>query len=252
MAQFTNFQNILPNPSNPISYDGSFDDNSPEQAGFAQGPGYASVKVDSKFKTIKSQTNSGVLVSRSKAYHSFNVSVSYNPLTEDEFNIVYGFLLEKQGMLKPFYIPLPQYDNPKDSTLATANPTFLVDAAGEVGTVFNAGATQITIDAVGYDSATNGQLRPGDMFNINDSSNTNHDKAYKITRVETAQDYTSSAPASNELKISFVPPLRKEVSDNSGFTYKNPLIKVVATDNVSYNLRNDGLYTLSLKTEEVQ
>ena len=78
-------------------------------------------------------------------------------------------------------------------------------------------------------------------------------KAYKITRVETNADYKGSQPATNELRISFVPPLQKDVSDNATINYRNPKIKVIQkSDTLSYNLRNDNLYSFSLNLEEVQ
>ena len=250
MAQ-TSYSDILPNPSNGIAFDGGVNSNN---AGFLAGPGYASVTVESKFKTMTNMTNSGVLVARSKAAQSFEVNIQYNPLTEREFNILYGFLMEKQGMLKSFFVPLPQHDLPQDSALAAISPevVFSVGTATETSG-YNAGVTTILIDAPGYDPA-DGQLRPGDMINFVDSNNSNHTKAYKITRVETNTDFIDSQPANtNELKISFVPPLQKEVSNNATVKYRNPTIKsTLASDSISYSLRNDNLYSFSLKVKEVQ
>ena len=248
MANFTDYSDVLPNPSNSIAYDGS---SSSGNAGYAAGPGYASVKVDSKFKTMKSTTNSGQLVSRSKAYQQFEVNIRYNPLTEEEFAPVYGFLLEKQGMLKSFFVPLPQYDDPQDSDLVSSSPVPDFQVDNTLG--YDAGVTQMLIDASRYNSPTDGQLRPGDMFTITDTNDSNHLKAYKITRVETNADYKGSQPATNELRISFVPPLQKDVSDNATINYRNPKIKVIQkSDTLSYNLRNDNLYSFSLNLEEVQ
>jgi hypothetical protein len=78
-------QDILPNPNNGINQAGG-------SVAATNEPGYATVKVDSKFKTARDITNSGVLVSRSKAAQSFEVNITYNPLTEDEFMPVYSFL----------------------------------------------------------------------------------------------------------------------------------------------------------------
>lgn len=241
-------QNVLPNPNNQISYSGQT-----TGTGLAQGPGYATVSVDSKFKTTMNETNSGVLVSRSKAFHSFEVNIGYNPLTEEEFNVIYGFILEKQGMLKSFLVPLPQYDNPQDSTFASGGFVFETEST----VTYSAGVTQMQIDSFNtspnYNSATDGQLRPGDMFTISDPNNSNHLKAYKITRVETSQDFQGTTPASNDLKISFIPPLAKEVSPNSVINYINPKIKVISSnDSVQYSLGNDNLYSFSLKLKEVQ
>lgn len=249
MATFVNFSNVLPNPSNGIAYDGS---STSGNSGFSTGPGYSSVKVDAKFQTLQDKTNSGVLVSRSKAAQGWDISISYNPLTEAEFSPVYSFLLEKQGMLKPFFVPLPQYDNPQDSVLAAQSPSVVFQTTEAL--VF-AGTTKLTIDAAGYSPASDGALRPGDMFTITDSSNSSHTKAYKITRVETNANYsqTDTQPGSNQLRIHFSPTLQKDVYENATINYINPLVKVIMkSDIISYDLKTDNLYSFSLNLQEVQ
>lgn len=243
----TGFTSILPNPNNSISYAG--DDGSQAVRGVSTGPGYSNVKVTSKFQTMMNETNSGTLITRSKASQSFEVSISYNPLTEEEFNVLYAFLLEKQGMLKPFFVTLPQYEDTADLTLAGKSPEVVFSATQD----YNPGTTQMTIDGTNYNSNTDSQLRPGDMFIIEDPSDTNHTKAYKITRVETFTDYFGTQPANNENRISFSPPLRRKVFNNAVIRYKNPLLKVIqSSDSINYSLRTNGLYTFSLKVKEVQ
>ena len=171
MATFTEFTNILPDPNNPIGESG--------QAGGTAGPGYASVKLASEHKMMNTRTNSGRLVSREVSGHKWNISISYNPMTRDEFEPIYSFLLQKRGSLTPFFVSLPQYKAPRDPKFATyvlnstGTPrTFTMAEAGV------AGATNILIAAPnGYDhSATvNGRAKPGDLFTI-ESSDSNHKK----------------------------------------------------------------------------
>jgi len=248
MAQFDNYSNVLPNPSNSIDYAGSSEGNT----GDAAGPGYASVQISSKFQTAMDKTNSGTLISRSKASHGFEVNIRYNPLTEEEFMPVYGFLMEKQGMLKSFLVPIPQYDNPQDSTLAAGSINFAVNNPSN----YSAGVSKIDIDAAGYNPSTQGTLRPGDLITFTDSADSNHLKAYKITRVETSTDYQgqpSAAPTSNELRVSISPPLQKNLSNNSVVNYKNPKMKVIMkSDVLQYDLKTDNRYSFSLNLQEVQ
>jgi hypothetical protein len=247
MGSFTDFSNVLPNPSNSIAYDGSSESGN---AGYAAGPGYASVKVSSKFRTSKDRTNTGRHIARSKAFQNYNVDIRYNNLTQEEFNTVYGFLLEKQGMLKTFFVPLPQYDNPQDSTLLTSSPPFSFTTNGST----SAGSTTITVQDAGYSSANDGTLRPGDMITFTDSSDSNHLKAYKITRVETNADYTGSVqPLITQQRLHISPPLQKTVSSGSTVNYENPKLKVIMkSDDVNYELKTNNLYSLSLSVEEVQ
>lgn len=248
MAFFSVYQDTLPNPSNSIAYDGSASANT----GSAAGPGYASVKISSNFKTMRDRTNSGRLISRSKAAQNFSISISYNPLTEEEFTPIYSFLMEKQGMLKPFFVPLPQYDNPQDSTFASGGFTFTIP------TLTSAASPQILVQSTNtspdYNSGTDGTLRPGDLITFSDPNNSNHLKAYKIVRVETNANYlTGTQPATNQLRLTVSPPLQRAVSNQATMIYTNPRVKVVMKNDVSaYDLKNDNLYQFSLNMEEVQ
>ena len=73
----------------------------------------------------------------------------------------------------------------------------------------------------GMDSLTGG-LRPGDMFNFSDSGNSNHHKIYKVVRVADSTNKLSSDTAlntSDERRLYVVPPVEKDVTDNSTITY---------------------------------
>ena len=118
MATFTEFTNILPDPNNAIGESG--------QAGGTAGPGYSSVKLASEHQMMNTRTNSGRLISREVSGHKWNIDISYNPMTRDEFEPIYSFLLQKRGSLTPFFVSLPQYKAPRDTTFATfvASNTF--------------------------------------------------------------------------------------------------------------------------------
>ena len=244
MAQFSEFQNILPSPSFKIGDAGQDE----ADGGTKEGPGYASVKLSSAQKTLRSRTNSGRYTARSAAYHMWKVDISYNPMTRAEFMPVYTFLLEKQGGLKPFYISLPQYEAPQDTTFTNFNS--LSFASGKI-----AGTTNFLVGGLGT-----GRPTPGDLFNIVDSSDSNHKKAYMVTRVETNTDWlTASQPTATQVRIHCTPPLAKAVASTSTLTFKKdlptndgPLIKVVAKDMQEYSLGTNNLYKFSLSLEEVQ
>ena len=104
------YQTILPDPNNPIGSAG-------QNTGTA-GPGYASVQLTSKSPIMKTRTNSGRLVARAIVGHSWEIGLGYNPMTRLEFEPIYNFLLQRRGGLKPFFVSLPQYRVPQDSTFA--------------------------------------------------------------------------------------------------------------------------------------
>jgi len=105
------------------------------------------------------------------------------------------------------------------------------------------------------DSVTGG-LRPGDIFNFSDSSNSNHLKIYKVVRVADSTNKLSSDTALNttdERRLYVVPPVEKDVTDGSTLTYASPLVRVVQKSDVQeYSLGTNNLYTFSLNLEEAQ
>jgi len=236
MSNFSAFANRLPDPAYKITEAG--DNHSSGTAG----PGFASVKFTSEQPVSISRTNSGRVISRAIVGHRWKINISYNPMTREEFEPVYSFLLEKRGRLKPFFISLPQYNSPRTSTSGTIS----VDGA------ITAGASNFKVD--GFGSVTGG-LRPGDMFNFN-SSNSNHKKAYQITRVLTNSDYLTGGtqPATDERIYYVTPPIEKAVEDNATIDYgSDTLIRVVqAADVQEYNLGTNNLYEFSLSLEEAQ
>jgi len=237
MANFSAFADRLPDPNYKIREQGDND-----STGTA-GPGFASVKFSSEQPVSMSRTNSGRVITRSIVGQHWIIDITYNPMTRDEFEPVYNFLMEKRGRLKPFFVVLPQYSSPRTSTSGT------ISVSGSI----TSGDTNFLID--GMDSVTGG-LRPGDMFNFSDSSNSNHKKIYQIVRVT---DYTnklstdSALDSSDERRLYVVPPVEKDVTDNSQITYTNPTFRVVQRSDVQeYSLGTNNLYQFSLQLEEAQ
>ena len=239
MATFTNFTNRLPDPNWGINEAGDA-----HATNFTEGPGFASVKFTSQQPVSFSRTNSGRVTTRSIIGQHWKISITYNPMTRDEFEPIYNFLLEKRGRLKPFYVVLPQYKDPRTTTSGSA--------LSVQGTI-TSGDSNFLVD--GMDNITGG-LRPGDVFNFTDSGNSNHNKVYQVVRVATHNDKLSSDSAlstSDERRLYVVPPVEKDVTDNSTIDFSSPMFRVVQTkDTQSYSLGTNNLYTFSLDLEEAQ
>ena len=238
MAAFSNFTNRLPDPNWGISEAGDG-----HATSFTEGPGFASVKFSSQQPVAYSRTNSGRVTTRAIAGQYWSIGITYNPMTRDQFEPIYNFLLEKRGRLKPFFVALPQHIDTRTTTSGTLSVQ---------GTI-TSGDTNFLID--GMDSITGG-LRPGDMFNFVDSGNSNHHKIYKIVRVADSNNKLSSDTAlntSDERRLYVVPPVEKDVTDNSTLDYGSPLFRVVQKSDVQeYSLGTNNLYTFSLNLEEAQ
>lgn len=234
MAAFSSFSNRLPDPNYSIEETG-------KGGSGTVGPGFASVSITSNQPVAFSRTNSGRVTTRAIAGHSWKIKIKYNPMTRDEFEPINSFLLERRGRLKPFEIVLPQYASPR----STVTATIAVDGA------ITAGATNFMVDGI----SSGNSLRPGDVFNFNDSANSNHKKAYKITRVLTNTDYLSgNQPTDSSHRIYYTTPsIEKAVPNDVTLTYTNPIFRVVQDgDTVEHSLGTNNLYTFSLNLTEAQ
>ena len=232
---FSSFANRLPDPVFKITEAG---ENS--NSGLA-GPGFASVKFTSEQPVSISRANSGRVISRAIVSHKWKIQITYNPMTRDEFEPVYNFLLEKRGRLKPFFVKLPQH-----SPRTTTSGTYTIQGPA------SAGSSSILTTV----SSLSGGLRPGDLVTINDSQNSNHTKAYQIVKVNDSTNKLSSDTDlnnANERRLFLVPPLARTVSNSSTVTFANPLIKVMLQSDIQeYDLGTNNLYEFSLNLEEVQ
>ena len=244
MAAFSSFSNRLPDPNYAIADTG-------EGGTGTAGPGFASIKVSATQPTAVSITNSGRATARSIAGHRWKISITYNPLTRAQFEPIYNFLLERRGRLKPFEVVLPQYNSPQTAITCASGTQLTVDGA------VSAGATNFTAD--NHSHASTGSLKPGDMFNITDSSNSNHKKTYRVVRVLNRADYLTgnqppAADGSSHHRIYYTSPsIEKAVTNNSLLVTTNPVFRVIQEQDVrEYSLGTNNLYQFSLNLIEAQ
>jgi len=229
------------------------------------GPGFASVKLTSDQKTLVSRTNSQRVISRAIAGQKWKIDIGYNPMTRAEFDPVNSFLMMKQGPLTPFFVALPQYSTPKNadwlSTLTNSNAGINSGAVFQFSTqgaaAHSAGSTSVLIGSPNWNVTAVGGVEatslpsPGEIFTINDTSDSNHTKVYMITYVETRTNYSTSQPDVAHMRLGISPPLSRSVSSGSTLNFQNPKFKVILPKAIStYSLNVDNLYKFSLKLEE--
>jgi len=255
--------NRLPDPDYKIGYWGAGGGTTDTSNA---GPGFASVKLTSDQKIMVSRTNSGRVLAKGIAAQKWNIDIDYHPMTQEEFRPIDAFLQSKQGALTPFFVALPQYNNPSQAKWVSA----LTNSDNSIngGNAFTmttqlpgvAGDTSIVIGSNNWTPTVMGGAeavslpRPGEVFTLADSGNTNHTKVYMITHIETNGTYASadSRPSNNSrLRLGISPPLSKNVATNAVATFISPLFKVIMPSAVrSYSLNTDNLYKFSLKLEE--
>jgi hypothetical protein len=243
MATFSSFLDILPDPTNPIGISGQA---LATNSGGTAGPGFASVQFSSEAPIQMSRTNSGRVITRAIAGHKWKINITYNPMTRDQFEPIFNFLLEKNGRLNPFFVKLPQQANSRNAAFTSANPTITTATTAAAGAGFLLQAGHSTTEAT--------QPQPGDMFTITDSNDSLHTKAYRVTRVLSNATYQSGGtqPSTSQRLVYFTPHLQRAVAQGATCDY-TPLIRVMQTADVQqYSLNNDNLFSFSLSLEEAQ
>jgi len=258
MATFSSFLNILPDPNNGTNDYGTVTGNV-DTSTDRVGPGFKSIKFTSTAPIQVSRTNSGRVITRQIAGHKWDVAITYNPMTRDDFEPVFSFLLQQKGRLNPFYVQLPNQYTAR--TTAFADCTEVQNSA-----IKNKYECARGLDYMIQDGHnTSHSPRPGDMFTITDAEDSLHTKAYRVTRVMTSAYYWTGltgndVPAdTSERGIYFTPNLQRDVngdlagSDGSTIVYKNPKIRVMLKNDIQeYSLGTNNLYTFSLNVEEAQ
>ena len=239
MATFASFLNTLPDPNNPIGEGG--------QAGGTDGPGFKSIKFSSAAPVQVSRTNSGRVITRGIAGHKWSVSITYNPMTRDDFEPIYSFLLQQKGRLNPFYVVLPNQSSSRNTAFGAYSGAITVEGTHNAG-------SGVMLQTGHEDDPLTTQPQPGDMFTITDSSDSLHTKAYRITRVTNEDNYLAgSVPAAAERYVYFTPNLQRATSNNSTINYTNPQIRVILKKDIQqFSIGTNNLYTFGIQLEEAQ
>ena len=139
---------------------------------------------------------------------------------------VYPFLLERQQTQEAFFVELPQYGN---AVAATQQ----VNTSSSLG----AGRNQIPLIGTGINN-----IKMGDMFDLINSNDSLHLKAYNVTKVNTTTN-----------TIFFSPGLQRRCANGDTVTasFTRPRIRVrVKGAMLTYQVKANGLYTFSVNVEE--
>ena len=241
MGSFIAFTDRLPEPNWTVR-----DTGEGHASSYTAGPGFSKIQFSSEAPVQINRTNSGRVITRSAGGHKWKITVSYNPMTREEFEPVYSFLLQRNGRLNPFYIVLPNQNASRSSTFTSTT----IKADGEHA----AGLGYMKQDVFPTSSTSTAVPQIGDMFTVSDDSDSLHTKAYRITRVTNNTNYLAGQqPATDERYVYVTPNLQRKVYDNADINYVNPLIRVMLTSDVQqYSLGTNNLYTFSLTLEEAQ
>ena len=246
MANFTSFLNELPDPNTAIGIGGQALSTS---SGGTAGPGFASIDFSSQAPIQISRTNSGRTITRGIAGHKWTINIKYNPMTREQFEPVYSFLLQQKGRLNPFFIRLPSHLSSRNTAFTSYASSNTIDSASAV----NQGTDYMLQD--GHSSTETTQPQPGDMFTISNSADSLHTKAYRVTRVMSNGTHNSalhSAPSSTQRLIYFTPHLQRSIPQNAVIDWTPKIRVILKSDVQQYQLGTNNLYEFALSVEEAQ
>tara|TARA_R100001463_G_scaffold118747_2_gene174581 strand:- start:138 stop:740 length:603 start_codon:yes stop_codon:yes gene_type:complete len=186
---------------------------------FPTSPVAQDASIGSQQNTIVSVTTSGRVQTRQIDGQKFTITLDYAPMNRANFAPIKAFIMKQRAKLNTFTVIPPIVSNAQGSVTGTIS----VDGA------ISAGATTCTID--GLANSTNGLLKAGDYFRFSSAI-----KVYMAV-----EDLNSNG--SGEGTLTFEPPLRTAVVDNTSLVYDNVDFTVrLSNDIQEYSIVTNDLY----------
>jgi hypothetical protein len=175
---------------------------------FPSTPTTKGVSITSQQNTIVSTTVSGRRQARQIDGQRFKLTLSFPIMTRSEFAPILAFIMKQRSQLESFqYTP---------ATMASSNG--VASGVIRVNGAISAGVTSVAID--GMANSTSGIFKAGDFFRF-----TGQNKVYMIVA-----DVSSNG--SGQGTLTFEPPLRTGVADNSILIYSSVDFTVGLTNDV--------------------
>jgi hypothetical protein len=190
---------------------------------FPTSQGFTAINFKSNLPTLVTETNSGIVYRRQIAGQRFSFTLSFPPMTRDEFAPVYAFVMKQRTQAESFNVTPPIIS----STRGSETGTVLVNG------IHSAGDTTIDIDGL------NSGLKAGDVIKF-----ASHSKIYMITD-------DANADSNGEATITIEPALRESLANDEAITYNNVPFTVRITNDVQeFNLGTDPVYRFEIDVIE--
>jgi hypothetical protein len=195
---------------------------------FPTNPVPSSVSISSNQNTIVSTTVSGRRQARQIDGQRFRLTLKFPVMSRSEFAPILAFIMKQRSQLESFQYTPPTIDDP----LGVATGTISVNGA------VSAGVTSVAIN--GMANSTNGVFKAGDFFRF-----TGQTKVYMVVA-----DVDSNG--SGEGTLTFEPPLRGNISDDTVIIYGNVDFTVGLTNDIQeFNIGTENYFRYELDLIEV-
>jgi hypothetical protein len=195
---------------------------------FPSSPVPRDVAISSNQNTIVTTTASGRRQARQIDGQRFRLRLRFPVMTRTEFAPINAFIMKQRSQMESFqYVP-PTIDD----ALGVASGVISVNGA------ISAGVTSVAID--GMANSTSGVFKAGDYFRF-----TGQTKVYMVMA-----DVSSNG--SGEGTLTFEPPLRDNVSDNTVLIYSNVDFTVGLTGDIQeFNISTENYFQYEVDLIEV-
>ena len=195
---------------------------------FPSSPAPRDVAISSQQNTIVTTTASGRRQARQIDGQRFKLRVRFPVMTRAEFAPINAFIMKQRSQMESFqYVP-PTIDD----SLGVASGVISVNGA------VSAGATSCSID--GMANSTTGVFKAGDYFRF-----TGQNKVYMVVA-----DVNSNGSGAGTL--TFEPPLRTAVSDNTILIYSNVDFTVGLTGDIQeFNISTENYFQYEVDLIEI-
>ena len=195
---------------------------------FPTSPVARNAVIRSQQTTIVSITTSGRKQARQIDGQRFAITLQFPNMTRAEFAPIQAFVMKQRSQLESFTVVPPTVKN----ALGVASTVISTNAS------VSAGATTCTVDNM--TTSTNGILKAGDYFRF-----TGQEKVYMAV-----EDLDSDG--SGEGTLTFEPPLRSAVTDDTILVYDNVDFTVSLTNDIQeFNIGTQEYFNYEIDLVEV-
>ena len=195
---------------------------------FPTSPVARNAVIRSQQTTIVSITTSGRKQARQIDGQRFAITLQFPNMTRAEFAPIQAFVMKQRSQLESFTVVPPTVKN----ALGVASTVISTNAS------VSAGATTCTVDNM--TTSTNGILKAGDYFRF-----TGQEKVYMAVE-------DLDADGSGEGTLTFEPPLRSAVTDNTILVYDNVDFTVSLTNDIQeFNIGTQEYFNYEIDLVEV-
>jgi len=195
---------------------------------FPTSPVATSANIRSLQNTIVSVTTSGRKQARQIDGQRFAITLQFPNMTRAEFAPIQAFVMKQRSRLENFTVIPPTVKN----ALGVASTVISTNAS------VSAGATTCTVD--GMTTSTNGILKAGDYFRF-----TGQEKVYMAVEDLDSDGY-------GEGILTFEPPLRENVNDDTALVYDNVDFTVSLTNDIQeFNIGTQEYFNYEIDLVEV-